>query len=68
MTESDRGLLGAIGGGFGGHFLGAKAGHGFLGTIGGALLGSVAEDFMKDKKKNKHGSGGGGSSWGGSRY
>jgi hypothetical protein len=65
MTESDRGLLGAIGGGFGGHFLGKKAGHGFLGTIGGAILGSVSEDFLKDRKK-QHGSGG--SSWGGSRY
>ncbi|KIW87969.1 uncharacterized protein Z519_11554 [Cladophialophora bantiana CBS 173.52] len=64
MTESDRGLLGAIGGGFGGHFLGKQAGHGFLGTIGGALLGSVAEDFLKDKKKQHHSSGN--SSWGGS--
>jgi hypothetical protein len=65
MNETDRGLLGAAGGAFGGHFLGKKAGHGFLGTLGGALLGSVAEDYLKDKKKH-HGSGG--SSWGGSRY
>ncbi|OCT45245.1 hypothetical protein CLCR_06279 [Cladophialophora carrionii] len=64
MTEGERGLLGAIGGGFGGHFLGKSSGHGFLGTVGGALLGSVAEDFLKDKKKKHHGSGG--SSWGGS--
>lgn len=68
MNESDRGLLGAAGGAFGGHFLGKKAGHGFLGTIGGAILGSVAEDFAKDKKKQHHSQGGGGSSWGGSRY
>ena len=67
MTESDRGLLGAVGGAFGGHMLGKKANNGFLGTIGGAILGSVAEDFLKDKKK-QHQSGGGGSSWGGSRY
>lgn len=67
MTESDRGLLGAIGGGLGGGLLGKQAGHGFLGTIGGALLGSVAEDFLKDKKKKPHG-GSSGSSWGGSRY
>jgi len=65
MNETDRGLLGAIGGGVGGHFLGKKAGHGFLGTIGGALMGSVAEDFLKDKKKHH---GGGSSSWGGSKY
>lgn len=64
MNETDRGLLGAIGGGVGGHFLGKKAGHGLLGTIGGALMGSVAEDFLKTKKKPH----GGNSSWGGSRY
>jgi len=68
MTESDRGLLGAAGGAFGGHFLGKQAGHGFLGTIGGALLGSVAEDFLKDKKKSHHSSSGGSSWGGGSRY
>lgn len=58
MTESDRGLLGAMAGGAGGAFLGHKAGHGFLGTIGGAILGSIGEDFAKKKKH-------GGSSWGG---
>jgi hypothetical protein len=64
MPESDRGLLGAVGGGVAGHFLGKKSNHGFLGTIGGAILGSVSEDFMKDKKKKKH-HGASGSSWGG---
>lgn len=54
MPESDRGLLGAIGGGVGGHFMGKKAGHGFLGTVGGAILGSLTEDFAKDKKKHHH--------------
>jgi hypothetical protein len=24
--------------------------HGFLGTIGGAIMGSLTEDFIKDKK------------------
>ena len=65
MTESDRGLLGAIGGGFGGHWAGKKAGHGFLGTIGGAIMGSLAEDYAKNKKKTHGGSSFGGSSWGG---
>lgn len=62
MTESDRGLLGALGGGFAGHHFGKKADHGILGTLGGAILGSFAEDFMKNKK---HGGNSGGSSWGG---
>ncbi|RMZ91884.1 hypothetical protein DV736_g866, partial [Chaetothyriales sp. CBS 134916] len=69
MTESDRGLLGAIGGGVAGHFAGKKAGHGFLGTIGGAIMGSLAEDFVKDKKKHHNNQQGyGNSSWGGSNY
>lgn len=64
MTESDRGLLGALGGGFAGHHFGKKADHGILGTLGGAILGSFAEDFMKNKKKdNKYSNPG--SSWGG---
>jgi hypothetical protein len=68
MTESDRGLLGAIGGGVGGHFLGKKAGHGFLGTVGGAILGSITEDYAKDKKKHHHKHHSNQSSWGGNRY
>ena len=68
MTESDRGLLGAIGGGFGGHFLGKKANHGFLGTVGGAILGSLTEDYAKSKKKKQQGGSYGGSSWGGSKW
>merc|ERR1711939_768524 len=63
MTEQDRGLLGAMAGGAGGAFLGHKAGHGFLGTIGGAIMGSIAEDMAKKKKKGS--SSWGGSSWGG---
>ena len=30
-----------------------KAGHGFLGTIGGAIVGSLAEDYAKKGKKQK---------------
>lgn len=61
---------GAAAGGFGGH----KAGHGFLGAVGGAIMGSLAEDYAKDRKKHgghspKPGAGGysqgGGSSLGG---
>jgi outer membrane lipoprotein SlyB len=65
MNESDRGLMGALAGGAAGAFGGHKVGHGFLGTIGGAILGSLTEDFVKDKKQH-HNSGQ--SSWGGSRY
>lgn len=64
MTESDRGLLGALGGGFAGHHFGKKADHGILGTLGGAIIGSFAEDFMK-KKKNENKYSNPGSSWGG---
>jgi hypothetical protein len=66
MTETDRGLLGAIGGGVAGHYGGKKAGHGFLGTIGGAILGSMTEDYAK-KQKKKHHHKSSQSSWGG-RY
>jgi hypothetical protein len=59
MTEQDRGLLGALGGGAAGAWGGHKAGHGFLGAIGGAIMGSLAEDFAKKKKHS------GGSTWGG---
>jgi len=65
MTDQDRGLMGAIGGGLGGAFLGKKANHGFLGTVGGAILGSVTEDLFKKKKQQSSSN----SSWGGSgRY
>ena len=53
--EGDRGLLGAAAGGAAGAFGGHKVGHGFLGTIGGAILGSLTEDYAKKGKKNKHG-------------
>lgn len=43
--------MGAIGGGAAGYFGGNKmGGHGILGTIAGAVLGSKLEDHYKDKK------------------
>lgn len=51
--EGDRGLGGAVAGGLAGGFAGHKANHGFLGTIGGAIMGSVAEDAMKKRHHNK---------------
>ncbi|EXJ89708.1 hypothetical protein A1O3_02775 [Capronia epimyces CBS 606.96] len=54
-SESDRGLLGAVGGGAAGAWGGHKAGHGVLGALGGAILGSLAEDYAKKhSKKNQH--------------
>merc|ERR1711939_1210586 len=52
--EADRGMMGAVAGGAAGAFGGHKAGHGFLGSIGGAIIGSLAEDYAKKNKKNKH--------------
>lgn len=53
--EADRGLLGAAAGGAAGAFGGHKVGHGFLGAVGGAILGSLTEDFAKGKGKHgKH--------------
>lgn len=49
--EGERGLAGALAGGAAGGYTGHKANHGFLGTIGGAIVGSLAEDAMK---KHKH--------------
>ncbi|KAK5192310.1 hypothetical protein LTR47_006618 [Exophiala xenobiotica] len=52
--EADRGMMGAMAGGAAGAFGGHKAGHGFLGSIGGAIIGSLAEDYAKKNKKNKN--------------
>ncbi|KAL2014001.1 hypothetical protein VTN00DRAFT_1526 [Thermoascus crustaceus] len=57
--EGERGLGGAIAGGIAGGFAGHKANHGFLGTIGGAIVGSILEDAVKkhgEKKEHEHGS------------
>ncbi|RMD40904.1 hypothetical protein DV735_g4239, partial [Chaetothyriales sp. CBS 134920] len=54
--NTDRGLLGALGGGLAGGIAGHKVNHGFLGTIGGAIAGSLAEDLAKKhhKKGKQH--------------
>ncbi|GAB7337447.1 hypothetical protein MBLNU457_g2786t1 [Dothideomycetes sp. NU457] len=53
VTESDRGVMGALTkaavGGYGGH----QVNHGIIGAVGGAVAGSMLEDHMKDKKKKK---------------
>jgi hypothetical protein len=56
QAEGDRGLMGALGGGAAGYFGGNKmGGHGIMGAIAGAVLGSKLED---KHKKPKHGNGG----------
>lgn len=50
--EGERGLAGALAGGAAGGFAGHKANHGFLGTIGGAIMGSIAEDAIKKHRNN----------------
>ncbi|PWY78020.1 glutamine-serine-proline rich protein [Aspergillus sclerotioniger CBS 115572] len=51
--EGDKGLMGALAGGAAGGFAGHKVNHGILGTIGGAMMGSVAEDGFKKHKEKK---------------
>ncbi|PYH94000.1 CNVH-domain-containing protein [Aspergillus ellipticus CBS 707.79] len=51
--EHDKGLMGAMAGGAAGGFAGHKVNHGILGTIGGAMMGSVAEDGFKKHKEKK---------------
>ena len=53
--EGERGFLGAVAGGVGGHFLGKNYGHGIIGTLAGAFLGSKAEDKFKDKRHSGQG-------------
>ncbi|KAL5120036.1 hypothetical protein ACEQ8H_002134 [Pleosporales sp. CAS-2024a] len=51
QAEGDRGLLGALGGGAAGYFGGNKmGGHGIIGAIAGAVLGSKLEDKHKHNK------------------
>lgn len=46
--------MGAVAGGIGGHFLGNKAGgHGIIGTLAGAFMGSKLEDKYKDGHNNQ---------------
>jgi len=42
--------MGAVGGAAAGYFGGSKVGHGLIGTIAGAVLGSKLEDKHKKKK------------------
>jgi outer membrane lipoprotein SlyB len=49
-------LMGALGGGAAGYFGGNKmGGHGIMGALAGAFLGSKLEDKHKDKKNNNQG-------------
>ncbi|KAF2800180.1 hypothetical protein K505DRAFT_331873 [Melanomma pulvis-pyrius CBS 109.77] len=51
QAEGDRGLMGALGGGAAGYFGGNKmGGHGIIGALAGAVLGSKLEDKHKNKK------------------
>lgn len=52
-SEEDRGLMGALAGGAAGAYGGHKVHHGFLGTIGGAIAGSLAEDAYKNHERRK---------------
>lgn len=56
QQEGDRGLLGAMGGGAAGYFGGNKmGGHGIIGAIAGAVLGSKLEDHQKKPKHDQYG-------------
>ncbi|OJK00255.1 hypothetical protein ASPACDRAFT_42841 [Aspergillus aculeatus ATCC 16872] len=48
--SSDRGLGGAILGGTTGFYLGHKKSHGLLGAVGGAILGSLMENKLKEAR------------------
>ncbi|EAL86985.1 hypothetical protein KXX33_000892 [Aspergillus fumigatus] len=51
--KDERGFMGAVAGGAVGAYAGHQVHHGVLGTIGGAITGSVAEDAIKKHKKKK---------------
>lgn len=51
--EQDKGFMGAVAGGAAGAYGGHKIHHGFLGAIGGAVVGSKLEDAYKDHKKDE---------------
>jgi hypothetical protein len=53
QAEGDRGLMGALGGGAAGYFGGNKlGGHGIMGALAGAFVGSKLEDKHKKPKHN----------------
>lgn len=66
--DGERGLMGALAGGAAGRFGGKKAGHGLIGTLAGAFIGSKLEDKLKYGKKNDQHSQSGYSSHGSSSY
>ncbi|KAL2221084.1 hypothetical protein M432DRAFT_588792 [Thermoascus aurantiacus ATCC 26904] len=69
--EGERGLGSALIGGAAGYYLGHKKNHGFLGAVGGALLGNFIGDKLKEHKHHHNGSshsGSGHSSHGGSLW
>ncbi|KAE8375201.1 hypothetical protein BDV26DRAFT_268257 [Aspergillus bertholletiae] len=49
---TDRNLAGALAGGAGGYYLGHQSNHGFLGAVGGALLGNFVGDKMENKSED----------------
>jgi len=51
--DGDRGVMGALAGGAAGAFGGHKVHHGFLGSVGGAIAGSVLEDQYKKHEHEK---------------
>ena len=76
-AEGERGLGSALAGGAAGYFLGRKKNHGFLGAVGGAIVGNIVGNKMKEHgghgnhgHHGHHGQQGGfgGSSWGGGRW
>ncbi|KAL2005477.1 hypothetical protein VTN00DRAFT_2688 [Thermoascus crustaceus] len=71
-AEGERGLGSSLLGAAAGGYLGHKKNHGFLGAVGGAILGNVIGDKIKDRKHHGHHSSGhssyGGSSYGGGKW
>ncbi|KAL4787050.1 CVNH domain-containing protein [Aspergillus varians] len=63
-SSNDRGVLGALAGGAAGAYGGHKVNHGVLGTIGGAITGSLAEDAIKKKTHEKKEKKSNSSKWG----
>jgi hypothetical protein len=47
----ERGVLGALGGSAAGAYIGKKTCHGFLGAVGGAIVGSLTEEYVKRGRK-----------------
>lgn len=52
--DSERGLAGALTGGLAGGFTGHKLNHGFLGSVGGAIIGSLIEYQLKKSGGRDH--------------